>query len=139
MADADMVSTLRRVPLFSKLADKDIKRLAKNLTERSFPAGHEVATEGREGVGFFVIESGEASVSVGGDHVRKLGPGDYFGEMALIDQGPRSATVVADTELRCRGLTAWAFRPFVEGHGEVAWPLLEALVARLREAESKPG
>jgi CRP/FNR family transcriptional regulator len=137
MADKDLVSTLRRVPLFAKLSDKDLKRLANNLTERSFPAGHEVAHEGSEGVGFFVIEEGQATVRRSGEEIRKLGPGDYFGEMALIDQGPRSATVVADSELRCRGMTAWAFRPFVESHGEVAWALMEALVIRLREAEGK--
>ena len=135
MADKDLVSTLRTVPLFSGLSDKDVKRLANSLSERTFPAGHEIAVEGKEGVGFFVIESGEVSVSRGGEHIRKLGPGDYFGEMAVIDQGPRSASVVAESELRCRGMTAWSFRPFVESHGEVAWPLLEALVKRLREAE----
>jgi CRP/FNR family cyclic AMP-dependent transcriptional regulator len=135
MADKDLVSTLRTVPLFSGLSDKDVKRLANSLSERTFPAGHEIAVEGKEGVGFFVIESGEVSVSRGGEHIRKLGPGDYFGEMAVIDQGPRSASVVAESEVRCRGMTAWSFRPFVESHGEVAWPLLEALVKRLREAE----
>ena len=135
MADKDLVSTLRTVPLFSGLSDKDVKRLANSLAERTFPAGHEIAVEGKEGVGFFVIESGEVSVSRGGEHIRKLGPGDYFGEMAVIDQGPRSASVVAESEVRCRGMTAWSFRPFVESHGEVAWPLLEALVKRLREAE----
>jgi CRP-like cAMP-binding protein len=135
MTDKDLVSTLRTVPLFSGLSDKDLKRLANSLSERTFPAGHKIAVEGKEGVGFFVIESGEVSVSRGGEHIRKLGPGDYFGEMAVIDQGPRSASVVAESEVRCRGMTAWSFRPFVESHGEVAWPLLEALVKRLREAE----
>ena len=135
MADKELVSTLKRVPLFAGLSDRDLKRLANTLSERSFPAGHEIAVEGKEGVGFFVIESGEVSVSRGGAHVRKLGPGDYFGEMAVIDQGPRSASVTADSDVKCRGMTAWSFRPFVESHGEVAWPLLEALVKRLREAE----
>jgi CRP/FNR family transcriptional regulator, cyclic AMP receptor protein len=137
MADKELVSTLKRVPLFARLSDRDLKRLANSLSERTFPAGHEIAIEGSEGVGFFVIESGEVSVSRGGEHIRKLGPGDYFGEMSVIDQRPRSATVVADTELRCRGMTSWAFKPFLESHGEVAWPLLEALVTRLREAEDK--
>ena len=135
MADKDLVSTLQAVPLFSGLSDRDLKRLAKSLSERTFPAGHEITVEGKEGVGFFVIESGEVSVSRGGEHIRKLGPGDYFGEMAVIDQGPRSASVVAESEVRCRGMTAWSFRPFLESHGEVAWPLLEALVKRLRAAE----
>src|SRR5262245_50669184 len=138
MADKELVSTLSRVPLFAGLSDKDLKRLANSLSERTFPAGHEVAVEGKEGVGFFVIESGEVSVSRGGEHIRKLGPGEYFGEMAVIDQGPRSATVVADTELRCRGMTSWAFKPFLETHGEVAWPMLESLVTRLRQAEGQP-
>lgn len=136
MADKELVNRLRGVSLFAKLSDKDLKRLAKNLNERTFQPGHEITAEGDEGVGFFLIDSGEVSVSRGGEHVRKLGPGDYFGEMALIDQRPRSATVTADTEVRCHGMTAWSFRPFVEGHGEVAWPLLEALVSRLRQAES---
>jgi CRP-like cAMP-binding protein len=135
MADKELVSTLKSVPLFAGLSDRDVKRLANSLSERTFPAGHEIAVEGKEGVGFFVIESGEVSVSRGGEHIRTLGPGDYFGEMAVIDQGPRSASVVADSDVRCRGMTAWSFRPFVEAHGEVAWPLLEALVKRLREAE----
>ena len=135
MADKDLVSTLQAVPLFAGLSDRDLKRLAKSLSERTFPAGHEITVEGKEGVGFFVIESGEVSVSRGGEHIRKLGPGDYFGEMAVIDQGPRSASVVAESEVRCRGMTAWSFRPFLESHGEVAWPLLEALVERLRAAE----
>jgi CRP/FNR family transcriptional regulator len=135
MADKELISTLRTVPLFAGLSDRDLKRLANSLSDRTFPAGHEIVVEGKEGVGFFVIESGEVSVSRGGEHIRNLGPGDYFGEMAVIDQGPRSASVVADSDVRCRGMTAWSFRPFVESHGEVAWPLLEAIVKRLRAAE----
>lgn len=139
MGDEELVRGLRGVKLFSGLPDKELERLARNLTERTFAAGDEIAVEGRDGVGFFLIESGEATVSQADEEIRRLGPGDYFGEMALIDQGPRSATVTADTELHCHGMTAWTFRPFVEAHGEIAWPLLETLVARLREAESRPG
>src|SRR5918999_837119 len=100
MADKELVNRLREVSLFAKLSDKDLKRLANSLNERSFSAGHEITAEGAEGIGFFLIESGEVSVSRGGEQIRKLGPGDYFGEMALIDQQPRSATVVADTDVR---------------------------------------
>jgi CRP/FNR family cyclic AMP-dependent transcriptional regulator len=107
------------------------------MAERTFPEGHTTTTEGQGGVGFFVIEDGNAAVSIRGAIVRTLGPGDYFGEIALIDNGPRSATIVATTDLRCRGMTAWEFRPFVQEHPEVAWPLLETLVARLREAEER--
>jgi CRP-like cAMP-binding protein len=132
---ADVEETLAQVPLFSGIKPKDLKRLEKRMTERSFNEGDEITTEGESGIGFFVIEHGNATVSVGGKILRTLGPGEHFGEVALIDSGPRSATVVATTDLRCRGMSAWEFRPFVEEHPEVAWALLESLVGHLREAE----
>jgi len=99
-------------------------------------AGSTVVGEGKTGAGFFVIESGEATVSVHGSERGKLGPGDYFGEIALIDEGARSATVTADSELRCYGLTSWEFRPLVEGNASIAWKLLETMAKRLRAAQS---
>jgi CRP/FNR family cyclic AMP-dependent transcriptional regulator len=124
---------LQRVPLFRSLSDEQRGTLARSLRERTFSAGSEVTTEGQSGVGFFVIESGTATVSVGGAERRTLGPGDYFGELALIDDQPRSATIVAEDELRCWGLTAWEFRPLVESNAPIAWSLLQTLAARLRE------
>src|SRR3954453_20537572 len=132
---ADVEETLAKVPLFSGVKPKDLKRLEKRMQERSFNEGDEITKEGESGVGFFVIEDGNATVSIGGKILRTLGPGEFFGEVALIDSGPRSATVVATTDLRCRGMSAWEFKPFVEEHPEVAWALLETLVGRLREAE----
>ena len=132
---ADVEQTLAQVPLFAGVKPKDLKRLEKRMTERSFNEGDEITTEGKSGIGFFVIEHGNATVSIGGNILRTLGPGEHFGEVALIDSGPRSATVVATTDLRCRGMSAWEFRPFVEEHPEVAWALLETLVGRLREAQ----
>jgi CRP-like cAMP-binding protein len=132
---ADVEETLAKVPLFSGVKPKDLKRLEKRMQERSFNEGDEITKEGESGVGFFVIEDGNATVSIGGKILRTLGPGEYFGEVALIDSGPRSATVVATTDLRCRGMSAWEFKPFVEQHPDVAWALLETLVGRLREAE----
>ncbi len=137
MEDSDLPRRLARVPLFSRLSERQLKRIARDLRPRTFPAGEEIAVEGQDGVGFFLIDSGTARVSLGGEEIRMLGPDDYFGEIALIDRGPRSATVVADTELQCHGLSAWAFRPLVEQHAEIAWPVLETLVARLREAEQR--
>jgi CRP/FNR family transcriptional regulator len=133
---ADTTESLSRVPLFSGVGKKELKRLAARMQERTFPEGHVIAEEGQSGVGFFLIEDGNATVSVGGETRRDLGPGDWFGEIALIDEGPRSATVTAATDLRCRGMSAWEFRPFVQEHPEVAWPLLQALVGRLRESEA---
>ncbi len=126
---------LRRVPLFYGLDDKYLKRLGDSFTERSFSAGQELVTEGSGGVGFFVIESGEARVSVEGDARRDLGPGDYFGEIALIDGGLRTATVTALSDGKMHGMTSWQFRPLVEENASIAWPLLEAMAKRTRELE----
>jgi CRP-like cAMP-binding protein len=130
------VELLQRVPLFADFQRGEIQQLARSFRERTFEAGSAVADEGRTGAGFFVIESGEASVSVRGTERNKLGPGDYFGEIALIDDGGRSATVTADTELRCYGLTSWEFRPLVEGNASIAWKLLETMAKRLRAAQT---
>jgi CRP-like cAMP-binding protein len=133
---ADLEETLGRVPLFSGVKPKELKKLGRRMTERTFADGETITIEGESGIGFFVIEDGNATVSVGGKIVRTLGPGEHFGEVALIDSGLRSATVVATTDLRCRGMSAWEFKPFVEEHPEVAWALLETLVGRLREAQN---
>jgi CRP/FNR family transcriptional regulator, cyclic AMP receptor protein len=136
VADEAPVELLQRVPLFEDFERGDLNRLSRSFKQRIFDAGSTVADEGRTGAGFFVIESGEATVSVRGSERAKLGPGDYFGEIALIDDGARSATIRADSELRCYGLTSWEFRPLVEGNASIAWKLLETLAKRLRAAQS---
>jgi CRP/FNR family transcriptional regulator, cyclic AMP receptor protein len=127
---------LKKVPLLAGLSDRELERLAGQLHERKFPAGSTVVSEGATGTGFFVITGGEAEVEVGGQMRSKLGPGDYFGEMALIDEGIRSATITAVTDLICYGMTPWEFKPFVDEHPEVAWTLLQNMTRRLREAQS---
>ena len=137
MPDA-AVTALREVPLFSGLDEKALKQLGLMLQESVFAAGNEVAAEGRSGLDFFfIIDSGEATVTRGGAAVNVLGPGDWFGELALIAKGPRTATVTAVTELRCRTLASFQFRPFVKEHADVAWGMLELLVERLGEAEAR--
>jgi CRP/FNR family transcriptional regulator, cyclic AMP receptor protein len=134
---ADVAENLSKVPIFSGVKQKELRKLAERMMERTFSEGDTITEQGKSGVGFFVIEEGDATVSIRGEIVRTLGPGDWFGEIALIDDGPRSATIVAGTDLRCRGMTAWEFKPFVQEHPEVAWPLLETLAARLRESEAR--
>ena len=130
------VELLQRVPLFAELEPRELERLSGSFKERTFDAGETVATEGEGGAGFFVIESGEAVVSIQGDERGRLGPGDYFGDIALIDQGRRTATIHAESDLHCYGLTLWDFRPLVESDARIAWPLLQAMAKRLRAAEA---
>lgn len=137
-AMADLAERLGGVQLFKRLTDRDRKRLAGRMKERSWDEGEVVIEEGRGAAGFWVVESGSATVSVKGEVVRGLGPGDHFGEIALLDDGPRSATVTAATDLRCNGIVAWEFGPFVKEHPEVAWAMLQSLAAMVRAAGVRP-
>jgi CRP-like cAMP-binding protein len=132
---AEPVEALAAVPLFAGLSKRDLRRLAGSMRERTFRAGTDVLSEGEGGVGFFVIAEGEATVSVGGREVRRLHPGDHFGEIALIDEGVRSATLTATTDLVCYGLTLWEFRPLMVENGEICWKILQSVARKLRTAE----
>jgi CRP/FNR family cyclic AMP-dependent transcriptional regulator len=121
------VDLLKRVPIFEGLEDRELERIAASMKQRTFRAGDTVTTEGQGGVGFFVIEDGEARVTIHGDERRRLGPGDYFGEVALLTDRPRTATITAESDLRCYGMTSWDFKPLVETHGSIAWKLLQAM------------
>jgi CRP-like cAMP-binding protein len=134
---SDVQDVIRSAPLFAQLSKRDVKQLASSLHETTFPPGTVIMERGKSGVGFFLIAAGSATVSVGGKPVQVLNPGDHFGEVALIYDGPRTAEVTADTELKCYALAAWQFRPFVRDHPDVAWALMQSLVKRLvRNAES---
>lgn len=128
---------LAQVPLFSMLPKKELAKLARNAHDRTFPAGAVLTDEQETAVSFGVIVEGRAAVSVHGQPVRTLGPGDYFGEMALIDNSHRSAKIAAETELRCLLFVTWVFRPFAMEHPETAWALLEMMVQRVRDAEAR--
>jgi CRP-like cAMP-binding protein len=134
---APSVQLIRGVPLFKDADEKFLDRLASEFIERTYSPGEDITEEGEAGRTFVVIESGEATVKVHDEEVGKLGPGDSFGEMALIDKSARSATITADTEVHGYQLPVWSFRPLVESHPEMAWALLEALAERVRTAESR--
>ncbi|HEV8603021.1 MAG TPA: cyclic nucleotide-binding domain-containing protein [Gaiellaceae bacterium] len=134
---ADPAELIQQVPLFSDLDKKELRNLTSSMKERIFKAGDTVAKEGQSGIGFFIIDEGEASVTVGGAERGSLKSGDYFGEVALIDDGARTATITAKTELRCYGITSWEFRPLVEQNADLAWKMLQTLAKRLRAAEQR--
>jgi CRP-like cAMP-binding protein len=124
---------LQRVPIFQGLEPRELERIAGSMKQRTFNAGDTVTAEGTGGVGFFVIESGQARVTIGGKDRRTLGPGDYFGEVALLTDSPRTATITAETDLRCYGMTSWDFKPLVETHSSIAWKLLQTMAKKYQE------
>ena len=132
MAD-ERIEIMRRVTLFEGLSDKELAAVAGAAKERRYDTGDAIVNEGESGVGFFVIADGTASVTVDGGEVRTLGQGDYFGEIALLAESPRTATVTAETDLICWGLVSWAFRPIVEANGSIAWKLLRTMARLVAE------
>ena len=131
------VEALQRVPLFADLNRREVGQVARLFKERRFSQGETVAKEGSGGAAFFLIDSGEAAVSVRGKQRRTLKAGDYFGEIALIDDGARTATIRASTPMTAYGLTAWDFRAFVESNAAVSWKLLVAMAKLFREAQAR--
>jgi CRP-like cAMP-binding protein len=128
-ASADV---LKKVPLFSDLDDRELEQIAGSMRERTFSAGETVTQEGAGGAGFFIVESGEAEVTVEGQPRGTIGAGDYFGEIALLTGSDRTATIKATSDLHCYGMTPWDFRPLVESNSNIAWKLLTAMAEKLR-------
>jgi CRP/FNR family cyclic AMP-dependent transcriptional regulator len=134
VANKDVVERLSRVPIFSGCSKKELQTVAKAIKQIQHAAGSVVATEGEPGAGLFIIDAGEARVTIGGKTINTLGPGDFFGEMALLDGGPRTATVTAKTDLSLYVLTEWVYRGLLTEHPSIAIRTLEAVAARLRRA-----
>jgi CRP-like cAMP-binding protein len=126
------VEMLKKVPLFADLDARELEQISGSMRERRFAAGNTVTQEGAGGAGFFVVESGEAAVSVDGEPRGTIGPGDYFGEIALLTGSDRTATIVASSDMLCYGMTPWDFRPLVESNSGIAWKLLTAMAEKLR-------
>jgi len=126
------VDALARVPLFADLDRKELESIAGEMKTRTFRAGEEVVEEGAGATfgSFFVIEDGEALVTIGGEERRRLHAGDHFGEVALLGETERTATVTAVTDLTCWAVSAWNFRPIVDENPELARKLQQAM-ARL--------
>ena len=130
---------LKSVGLFATMPDGELKRLSQEMREIRHPKGAEIMVTGNDGVGFMVIQEGEAEVQTQDGRLRKLGPGDHFGEMALLDHRGRSASVTAKSDLVLATITEFGFKAFLKEHPEIAYRLLETLSRRLREAEAAKG
>ena len=128
------VDLIQQVPLFQGLERRELEDIASTMKERSFRAGETLTEEGTGGAAFFVIAEGEAEVTAGGERRRTLGPGDHFGEIALIAGTDRTATITAKTDMRCYGMAPWDFKPLVETNSEIAWKLLQSMGRMLRDS-----
>jgi len=128
----DPVKMLAGVPLFAELSKRDLQALARSAKEVRHREGAILAREGEPGLGFFLILDGTAAVTVRGRDRTKMGPGDFFGEISLLDNGPRSATVTAVTPIHVMGLTQWVFKRLVDSNPTIALKMLKTMAARLR-------
>ena len=126
---------LGSVPLFSGLSKTQLRTLADSAKEREFRAGDTIVRQGEQGIGFYLILGGQASVERGGRSVVSLGPGQFFGEMALLDEQPRTADVRATGSVRCLVLSPWEFWSAVGDEPEVLRKLLKETVRRLRSGK----
>ena len=129
-ADADLV---RRAELFAGLPPGDAEAFMTVAHEHELEAGSTLIREGERGarvIAFFLVLEGEVAVDVGGEQVAARGPGDYVGEVALLEDTPRTATVTAATDVRCLTLSAWDFRRFAAEHPETAERLRQHIAAR---------
>ena len=134
MGTKDVVEELSRVPLFSGCSRRDMQTIARVVKDIDHPAGTVIAREGDPGIGLFIIVEGTTEVTIGGRRKAKLGPGDFFGEIALLDGGPRTATVTAASDVKLLGLTEWTFRGLMLEHPQIAMKTLQAMAGRLRNA-----
>ena len=135
---ANLADDLKRVPLFSDLNQRQLRQLARHFKERTFRPGAAIVRENQmSGVDFFVVVDGEATVTVRGREVGRLGPGAHFGELALIGERERLSTVTAVTSVRCLAMASWHFRRFINHNPDVAWKLLQYLVNLLSVELSK--
>ncbi|MDQ3879849.1 MAG: cyclic nucleotide-binding domain-containing protein [Chloroflexota bacterium] len=141
-SSAEVERMLASVPLLATLDGATIRRLARDGKRRRYAAGETILEEGTRGVALFIVLSGRVRVEKGPTATEaalgELGPGEFFGELALIEEHPRTASVVAVEETECLLIVAWEFSALLKEHPQIAVPIMRALIARLHRAEHRP-
>ena len=132
MAAHSKANALRKVPLFSKLTKTELEHVAGNADEVDVPAGKKLTTQGRPGDSFYVLLDGEAVVEIGGEKRRTLKPGDFFGEISMLDRGPATATVKTKTPARLLVMSHSQFRDTIKSSDGLLVKVLLAMGVRLR-------
>lgn len=127
------MASLQKVPLFAGLSLEELTLIARSVKDRVYEPGSVIVRQGDPGMGFYLIAEGRVEVTHDGHRIRELGPGEFFGEMALMEERARTATVTARERTRCLQLVRWDFRALLKEHPDLAVRLLEVVVRRLRE------
>lgn len=138
MAEPDIAASLAAVPIFSECSKRELAIISRASKVVVHKDGTVIAREGERGIGLFLILEGRCLVTIGGKTKAKLGPGDFFGEVALLDGGPRTATVTAASAVKLVGITGWVFRGLLMEHPSIALKTLEAVAGRLRSVSKEP-
>jgi CRP-like cAMP-binding protein len=134
-----VVAVLQKAPLWSTLSEKELKVVARSFKELKYEGGAVIVRKGEMGVGFYVIADGAVEVRSGEQVLSKLGPGQYFGEMSILDGQPRTADVVALEPSRCLALSAWSFKSIVSSQPKLALKLLQESLRRMSMNAEKLG
>ncbi|MBI2972288.1 MAG: cyclic nucleotide-binding domain-containing protein [Armatimonadetes bacterium] len=130
---ASALDRLKKVPIFSALPPKELEWISRSMKERVYEPGAVIVKQGDPGVGFFLVADGTVEVTHDGHKLREMGAGEFFGEMALMEERVRTATVTAKTQTRCLQLVRWDFRAMLKENPDLAVRMLEVVVRRLRE------
>lgn len=138
MAAPNVANKLAQVPIFAGCSKRELAIITRAAKEVSHKEGTVIAREGERGIGLFLILEGQCNVTIGGKTKARLGPGDFFGEVALLDGGPRTATVTAMSPVRLAGITGWVFRGLLMEHPSIALRTLESVAGRLRSVSKEP-
>lgn len=138
LSEHDKRAWLRKVPIFAACTDEELARIAERAVEIDFRPGRQITRKGDVGTGFYLIVEGEAHVLGGGKTVATFGPGQFFGELSLLDRAPRSATVVAATATKTLGIASWDFLAILEEHHSIALKMLQEVAHRLRVTMDSP-
>jgi CRP/FNR family transcriptional regulator, cyclic AMP receptor protein len=135
----EWVDVLRDIPLFAPLSKRHVKRIANLARPRRFATGSAIVRKGQRGETFYVVLDGEASVSLPKGRSAKIGAGDFFGELALLDGGPRTATIIAKTPVLTMAIGRRSFLKLVKSDSDLSLGLLKTMAGRLREADEAAG
>jgi len=139
MDQQKVIPLLQKTPIFANTSPASLKAMLKSAVEKTVQEGDKLVSQGEAGAGFYLILAGVAEVIANGEKLAEFGPGDFFGELAVIDGAPRTADVVAKADTTCLVVTQWAMRSIISSHSEIALSMLEELARRLRATDAARG